>query len=132
MPRFFKCQRGNDRRRTIFTLSNATSSVGQAALTLQAVSTPHTRALQHLVHVAVPRRDLVNIPTRTVRQLFGLPRGLRFVALRSATESSQTFPLTEADIPRIVDAVINGLQVGTQNNVALQLDDDGDPEVHGE
>ena len=47
-------------------------------------------------------------------------------------ESSQTFLLTEADIPRIVDAVINGLQVKTQDNVALQSDDDGDPEVHGE
>ena len=43
MPRFLELQRGNGHGRAISTLSNATSSVGQAALTPQAISTPRTR-----------------------------------------------------------------------------------------
>ena len=43
MPRFSKHQRGNGRGRAISTPSNATSSVGQAALTPRATSTPRTR-----------------------------------------------------------------------------------------
>ena len=43
MPRFSKRQRGNGHGRAISTPSNATSSVGQAALTPQAISTPRTR-----------------------------------------------------------------------------------------
>ena len=43
MPRFSKRQRGNGRGRAISTPSNATSSVGQAALTPRAISAPRTR-----------------------------------------------------------------------------------------
>ena len=165
MPRFSKRQRGNGRGRAISTPSNATSSVGQAALTPRATSTPRVTSTPHTRGGSEKRGNGRGIALSAVRnatsvnQAASTPRtrgrsekrprehsdqdsqtaapptkrtSLR--RTRSATESSQTLPLTEADIPRIVDAVINGLQAGTQDNVATQSDDDDDrdPELHGE
>ena len=140
MPRFSKRQRGNGRGRAISTPSNATSSVGQAALTPRAVSTPRTRGRSEKRGGNGRGRAFSTSSNATFRWSGCFNTSSRFNTLYTwpfqeetsrtsfplcATESSQTFPLTEADIPRIVDAVINGLQVGTQDNVALQSDDDG-------
>ena len=164
MPRFSKRQRGNGRGRAISTLTNATSSVGQAALTPRTASTPRTRGRSekrgrgHGRGLSTPRNAASSVgqaastpratsTPRTRGRSEKRPRehsdqdsqtaapptkrtSLRHT--RSATESSQTLPLTEAEISRIVDAVINGLQAGTQDNVPPQSDDEGDPELYGE
>ena len=164
MPRFLKRQKGNSHGRVISTPINTTSSIGQAALTPQAASTPRThgrfekRGNGRGRALSTPRNN-----TSSVGQAVLTPRATSIPCTRgcsekrpsedsdqdsqtaappkkrtslhhtrSATESSQTLPLTEADIPHIVDAVNNGLQARTQDNVATQSDDDGDPEFHGE
>ena len=166
MPRFSKCQRGNGRGRVISTPNNATSSVGQAALTPRATSTPRTRGCSEKRRNGRGRAlSTARNATSSINQAALTPwaastprtRGrsekrprkhsdqdsqtaapptkrTSLRRTRSATESSQTLLLTEADIPCIVDAMINGLQAETQDNVATQSDDndDGDPELHGE
>ena len=164
MPRFSKRQRGNGRGSAISTLSNATSSVGQAALTPRAASTPRTRGCS-MKRGNGRKRALSTLSnaTSSVVQAALTPRAASTPCtcgrsekrsrehsdqnsqtaappikrtllrqIRSATESSRALPLTKADIPHIVDAVINSLQARTQDNVAPQSDDDGDPELYGE
>ena len=116
--------RENGCRRALSTPSNTTSSVGQAPLTPRAASTPRTHGCSEKRPHKHSNQDSQTATPPTKRT------SLRHS--RSVTESSQTLPLTEADIPRIVDAVINGLQARTQDNVTLQLDNDGDPELHGD
>ena len=119
-------KRGNGQGTALSTPRNATSSVNQATLTPRAPSTPCTRGRSEKRPCKHSDQDSQTAapPTKKI--------SLR--CTRSVTESSQTLPLTEADIPHIVDAVINGLQAGTQDNMATQSDDDGngDPELHGE
>ena len=164
MPRFSKRQKGNGHGRVISTLINTTSSIGQAALTSQATSTPCTHG--HSEKRGNGRGRALSTPrnnTSSVDQAVLTPQATSIPCThgcskkrprkdsdqdnqtatppkkrtslhhtRSATETSQTLPLTEADIPHIVDTMNNGLQARMQDNVATQSDDDGDPELHGE
>ena len=114
-------KRGNSCGRALSTARNVTSSGNQAALTPRAASTPRTRGRSEKRPCKHSDQDsqTAALPTKWT----SLHRTM------SATESSQTLPLTDTDIPRIVDTVINGLQAGMQDS---DDDDDGDLELHGE
>ena len=87
-------KRGNGRGRALSTQRNTTSSINQAALTPWAASTPRTRGRSEKRPREHSDQDsqTASLPTKST----SLHR------TRSATESSQILPLTEADIPRIV------------------------------